>query len=97
MDKSIDLVYNNLWIVYCSEKATKLSRIETRFNISFLSVIREIKKGDFLVINSPSNKYLGQKCFLVLIEDYPIIVPFEIRNQVLQLITLFPDRRYKYV
>lgn len=84
-----------MWIVYCAEKNQLLKDKADRLSVSFEDCIIEISNGDFLVIESPNKEHDGQKSFLIDINGYPIVVPFNIRGKVIQLITLFPDRRYK--
>jgi hypothetical protein len=84
-----------VWIVFCAEKNEMLKNKAGRLSVSLDDCITEISNGDFLVIDSPSKEQEGQKSFLLEINDYPIIVPFNIRGSVIQLVTLFPDRRYK--
>lgn len=84
-----------VWIVFCAEKNETLKNKADRLSVSFDDCITEITNEDFLVIDSPSKEQAGQKSFLIEINNYPIIVPFNIRGNIIQLITLFPDRRYK--
>ena len=84
-----------VWIVFCAEKNETLKSKADRLSVSFDDCITEITNGDFLVIDSPGKDQAGQKSFLLEISNYPIIVPFNIRGNVIQLVTLFPDRRYK--
>lgn len=83
------------WIVYCEQKNRKLTNLNGRFSLCFGDAITQIENGDFLVIESPNSDYRGQKSFYLEINEYPIIVPFNIRGKVIQLVTMFPDRRYK--
>ncbi len=71
----------------------KNKEIKRKHGISFESIVEAINL-DFVVIDTP-NKKRAQKAILVLINDYPIIVPFEIRGEKYRLITAWPDRRYK--
>jgi hypothetical protein len=84
-----------VWIVYCAEKNEILKNRADRLSVNFEDCIAEIINGDFLVIDSPGKDQAGQKSFLIEINSYPIIVPFNIRGNIIQLVTLFPDRRYK--
>ncbi len=84
-----------MWIVYCAEKNEILKNRADRLSVNFEDCIAEIINGDFLVIDSPGKDQAGQKSFLIEINSYPIIVPFNIRGNIIQLVTLFPDRRYK--
>ncbi len=83
------------WIVYCVKKNQQLRKRRGRFSLDFDDVIDELKNGDFIVIDGPNKDYKEQKSFLIELQGYPIIVPFNIRGNVIQLITMFPDRRYK--
>lgn len=84
-----------LWIVYCAQKDAQLRSQDDRFYLNFDNCIREIEKGNYVVILSPNRKHKDQKSFLIMICDYPIVVPFNKRDTTIQLITFFPDRRYK--
>lgn len=84
-----------MWIVYYAEKNEILKNRADRLSVNFEDCIAEIINGDFLVIDSPGKDQAGQKSFLIEINSYPIIVPFNIRGNIIQLVTLFPDRRYK--
>jgi hypothetical protein len=84
-----------VWIVYYAEKNEILKNRADRLSVNFEDCIAEIINGDFLVIDSPGKDQAGQKSFLIEINSYPIIVPFNIRGNIIQLVTLFPDRRYK--
>lgn len=96
MDKSVAKCYTlRVWIVYCVEKNYQLQKEKGRFSLDFDDAIEEIENEDFLVIDSPSKEHLDQKSFLIEINEYPVIVPFNIRGNIIQLITMFPDRRYK--
>lgn len=37
----------------------------------------------------------GQRIYVVLIRDYPYVIPYEIRGDVRWLITVFPSRKFK--
>jgi hypothetical protein len=84
-----------LWIVYCALKDVQLKKRKDRFDLDFEKCISEIANGNYLVILSPSSQYANQKSFLIMYDGYPVVVPFHKRLQVVQLITFFPDRRYK--
>ncbi len=82
------------WIIYCEQKNNMLSKKDDRL-IMFADCIEKIESGLFLIIENPSKNHKSQNCFLIYINDYPIVVPFNERESTIQLITLFPDRRYK--
>lgn len=71
----------------------KNEELKVRHGISFeeleLSIIT-----DSVIIDSPSSSR-DQKAFLTFLNEYPIIVPFEMRGNKYRLITAWPDRRYK--
>ena len=82
------------WIVYCEKKNKELlARIDR--SSSFEDCIEKIQSELFVIIENPSKNHQGQNCFLVLINDYPHIAPFNEWKETIQLITLFPSRRYK--
>ncbi len=67
-------------------------------NISFEEVVSIIISGDGLmwVIPNPNqNKYPGQEAYLVMIEGYMHIVPFEKTWNDIYLKTIFPSRKAK--
>ncbi len=67
--------------------------IQDRHDLSFEEVVKAME-DDFVIIDTP-NEDRTQKAILVFINNYPIIVPFEIRKSKYRLITAWPDRRYK--
>lgn len=71
----------------------KSLEILRRHGFDFVQIENAILE-DSVIIDVP-NKSRKQKGFLVFLNDYPIIVPFEIRNQKYRLITAWPDRRFK--
>lgn len=83
------------WIVYCESKNRQLINERGRLSLNFNDAIEEIESGEFLLIDSPGRKYESQKSFLLEIDKYPVVVPFNIKKSIIQLITMFPDRRYK--
>lgn len=83
-----------MWVVYY-ERKNKLLQSTPKRIATFDECIYEIGYGNFLIIHNHSKKHADQKCFFVSVNDYPIILPFRERGEVIQLITLFPDRRYK--
>lgn len=98
---STDIVYNKIvdikdyLLVYCYHKSIKLSlRFERLTN--FEEIIDEISEENFIVIENRSRNHPKQMCFLVLIKDYPVVVPFNKTKKTIRLITYFPDRRFKH-
>lgn len=64
-------------------------------DISFESIAIHLGRGDvWKVANHPDQlNHPGQQLFFVIVEDYIHIVPFEIRGDVIWLITIIPSRK----
>ena len=62
--------------------------------ISFEKVVIHIEKGNILdVVEHPNDrKYPSQKMYILNIEDYAYIVPFEDKDGRRELKTIFPSR-----
>jgi hypothetical protein len=59
----------------------------------FEEAVEAIKKG---VLKDDENPiHPGQRIFVVMIKNYPHVVPYETRGDLLWLITVYPARRYK--
>jgi len=82
------------WIIYCEEKNQLLKSNVGRI-ATFDDVIVKLEEGQFLVLNKDTSKYGNQSRFIVRVNNYPIEVPFNERNETIQLITLFPNRKFK--
>lgn len=67
---------------------------ETR-EISFEAIIVHLGRGDIWKVakHPDQNQYLGQQFFFVIVDDYIYIVPFEIREDVIWLVTIIPSRK----
>jgi hypothetical protein len=63
--------------------------------ISFEAIIIHLGRGDvWRVADHPDQaQYPGQQLFFVIINDYVYIVPFEIREGVIWLVTIIPSRK----
>jgi hypothetical protein len=63
--------------------------------ISFEAVIVHLNRGDlWRVADHPDqNRFPGQQLFFVVIDDYIHIVPFEICEDVIWLVTIIPSRK----
>lgn len=48
-----------------------------------------------IISTDENRKYPGQQIFLIVLQGYPHLVPFEIRGDVIWLITIFPSRKHK--
>lgn len=85
-----------MWIVYCAQKDAQLRDRDDRFFLNFDWCISEIFKSRFRVVATPAVAHRNQKCFLLFYHGYPILVPYRKRAETIQLITFFPDRRFKH-
>ena len=74
-----------------SEKKNEEVQKKRGVSFEFLSVLII---QDSVVIPAP-NESRKQSAFLVVVDDYPFVVPFEVRKDKYRLITAWPDRRYK--
>ena len=65
-------------------------------DVSFEQVVFSIETGQILdVLEHPNPaKYKGQRLYVIEIENYAYIVPFEDRGNERFLKTIFPSRRY---
>lgn len=60
---------------------------------TFEDAVEAIKHGP---LNDDENPvHAGQRLFVVQINDYPHVVPYESRGDILWLITVYPARKYK--
>ncbi len=78
------------------EKNRHLS--ETR-GITFEDVIEAIAEHGVLAAYEHPNqqKYPGQRIMVVRINDYPHCVPFAIDGETIDLKTVYPSRRFRYL
>ena len=81
-------------IVYCAKKECELRKTKGRI-ATFDDVIKEIEAGDFYVAYKANDPHKNQPRFIVIVDDYPIVVPYNENAETIRLITLFPDRRYR--
>jgi uncharacterized DUF497 family protein len=65
--------------------------------VSFDEAIEAIAEGNVLfdTLNPNQEKYPGQRIFILSINKYPYCVPYEIRSNVIHLVTIIPSRKYK--
>ena len=63
--------------------------------ISFETVVVHLGRGDlWKTAKHPDQaRYPGQRLFFVVVNDYIHIVPFEIRADVIWLVTIIPSRK----
>jgi hypothetical protein len=69
--------------------------LKTTRKISFEAVIVHLNRGDlWRVADHPDqDRFPGQQLFFVIIDDYVHIVPCEIREDVIWLVTIIPSRK----
>lgn len=60
---------------------------------TFEDAVEAIKQGALKDDRNPV--HAGQRLFVVMINDYPHAVPYEIRGDIIWLITVYPARKYK--
>jgi uncharacterized DUF497 family protein len=73
----------------------KNAKLLAERGIQFEMVEKEIIEERATVLENQSFNYPGQRRFLVYLNDYPYVVPYEEDAQTVRLITIFPDRRHK--
>jgi hypothetical protein len=61
---------------------------------SFEDALDALANG-YLILEGENPGYPGQRIFVVKINGYPHVIPYEIRSGVFWLITVFPARKYK--
>ncbi|MCH7479176.1 MAG: toxin [SAR324 cluster bacterium] len=69
--------------------------LKEKRGISFERIVEEIPGALLDVRENPSGKHPNQRIFILNIENYPWVVPFEETAEAIFLITAFPDRRLK--
>lgn len=69
--------------------------LKTTRKISFEAVVVHLGRGDlWRVADHPDQtQYPGQRLFFVVIDSYVYIVPFEIRDEAIWLVTIIPSRK----
>ena len=63
--------------------------------ISFEAIVVHLGRGDVWRIaeHPDQNAYPGQSLFFVIVDDYIHIVPHEIRDNIIWLVTIIPSRK----
>ena len=63
--------------------------------MAFESIIVHLGRGDIWRVAEHPNQavYPGQSIFFVIMDGYIYLVPFEIRKEVIWLITIIPSRK----
>ncbi len=74
----------------------KDEQLKRERGISFEQIVFLILHDRILDILEPPNKtkYRDQKLYVINVDNYAYIVPFEDRNDVRLLKTIFPSRKY---
>ena len=71
----------------------KNEELEREGRPNFEKAIESIKKK---VLREEENSgHPGQRLFVVMINGYPHAIPYEIRGNIIWLITVYPARKYK--
>ena len=71
----------------------KNQELQSEGRPTFEDAVKAIKMG---VMRDDKNPiYPGQRIFVVAIDDYPHIVPYETRKNTYWLITVYPSRKHK--
>lgn len=80
---------------YFSWNTDKNVQLQSERNISFEEVVFHIEKGSLLdILDHPNqDKYLGQRIFVVNINDYAYLVPFVETEKEVFLKTIIPSRK----
>ena len=73
----------------------KNAQLKRKRGISFERILLHIEGGDILdILEHPHpERYPGQKIFIVRVEDYVYVVPFEEDERQVMLRTVFPSRK----
>ena len=77
----------------------KNRRLSQRRGVTFEDAIEAIAEYGVLAEYEHPNqeKYPGQRVMVVRINDYPYCVPFSVDGDTLDLKTVYPSRRFRYL
>lgn len=80
---------------YFTWDAEKNEKLKAERGISFEEILFHIERGDVLDIleNPNQEKYKGQRIFVVKVEGYVYLVPFEETEKEVALKTIIPSRK----
>lgn len=69
--------------------------LKTTREISFEAIVVHLGRGDlWKTAEHPDQKaHPGQRLFFVIVGDYIHIVPYEVRGEIIWLITIIPSRK----
>ncbi len=75
---------------------TKNERLKEERGISFEQVLYHINRGDLIdtVRNPDQRRYPGQRLYIVAINRYAYVVPFDRTGTLVTLRTVYPSREY---
>ena len=80
---------------FSEEKDKKLAKER---GIGFDDVLAQIRLGNYEIIDNPNQKkYPGAKAFLLRLDNYPHIIPFEKKDGKTFLKTIFKMRKMKKI
>ena len=85
------MIENNTHFLFDVEKDRLLKK--TR-RVSFDQIIDRIKAGAILAVTHNKKEYPGQLIAIIELNGYAYQVPLRVRNGYIQLITVFPSRKY---
>jgi len=82
-------------VKYFSWDSEKNEKLKAERGVSFEEVVFYIEKGQILDIveNPNSEKYKGQRIFIIEIRDYAHLVPFVETEREIILKTIIPSRK----
>jgi uncharacterized DUF497 family protein len=82
-------------VKYFSWDVAKNEKLKASRGISFEEVVFHIERGDVLDIleNPNQERYVGQRVFVVNVDGYAYLVPFEESDSEVSLKTIIPSRK----
>ncbi len=82
-------------MTYFTWGAAKNEKLRAERGISFAEIVYHIERGDLLDIleNRNQKRYAGQRVFVVNVQDYAYLVPFEESETEVFLKTIIPSRK----
>ena len=79
---------------YFSWDSAKNDKLRAERGISFEEIVYHIERGDVLdVLENPSQRYSGQRVFVVRVQEYAYLVPSIESNTEVFLKTIIPSRK----